>query len=115
MRTLAAVVACTLLAPLPLLQSQKEKLLHPASLTAQAPPTFNAVFDTNVGTFVVRVTRDWAPHGADRFYNLAQAGFYDECRFFRVVPKFMAQFGINGDPAVSAAWRDATIPVDRAR
>lgn len=73
------------------------------------------MFDTSVGVFVVRVTRAWAPHGADRFYNLVRAGFYDGNRFFRVVPKFMAQFGIHGDPAVSAAWKDATLPVDRAR
>ena len=89
--------------------------MNPAALTETAPETFNAVFDTSVGTFVVRATRAWAPHGADRFYNLVKAGFYDGCRVFRVVPKFMAQFGIHGDPAVSAAWKDATIPVDRAR
>jgi peptidyl-prolyl cis-trans isomerase A (cyclophilin A) len=65
--------------------------------------------------FVVRVTRAWAPLGADRFYNLVNDGFYEECRFFRVVPKFMAQFGIHGDPAVSTAWRDATLPAERSR
>ena len=54
-------------------------------------------------------------HAADRFYNLVKNGFYDDCRFFRVVPKFMAQFGIHGDPAVSAAWKDAMLPAERAR
>jgi peptidyl-prolyl cis-trans isomerase A (cyclophilin A) len=96
-------------------QSTARDLTRPDTFKATAPETFNAVFDTSVGTFVVRVTRAWAPHGADRFYNLVAGGFYDNCRFFRVVPKFMAQFGIHGDPAVSAAWQDATIPAERAR
>lgn len=96
-------------------QSRPARLLNPAALDETAPDTFDAVFETSVGTFVVRVTRAWAPLGADRFYNLVKAGFYDECRFFRVVPKFMAQFGIHGDPAVSAAWRDATLPAERSR
>jgi peptidyl-prolyl cis-trans isomerase A (cyclophilin A) len=88
-------------------------LLNPASLTETAPGEFRALFDTTVGMFVIQVHRDWAPHGADRFYNLVKHGFYDNCRFFRVVPKFVAQFGIHGDPAVAEAWRDATIPADR--
>jgi len=96
-------------------QPTKRALLDPSTLTQTAPETFTAVFDTSVGVFVVRVTRAWAPHGADRFFNLAGAGFYDGNRFFRVVPKFMAQFGIHGDPAVSAAWQNATLPADRAR
>jgi peptidyl-prolyl cis-trans isomerase A (cyclophilin A) len=90
-------------------------LLDPSKLTATAPESFSAVFDTSVGIFVVRVTRAWAPLGADRFFNLGSAGFYNGNRFFRVVPKFMAQFGIHGDPAVSAAWKDATLPAERAR
>jgi peptidyl-prolyl cis-trans isomerase A (cyclophilin A) len=94
--------------------SRPSSLLAPASLTETAPDNFRALFDTTVGMFVIQVHRDWAPHGADRFYNLVRHGFYDNCRFFRVVPKFMAQFGIHGDPAVAEAWRDATIPADRA-
>jgi len=58
------------------------------------------------------VHRAWAPNGADRFYNLVKNGFYDDCRLFRVVPNFMVQFGINGDPAVQAAWRSANIKDD---
>jgi peptidyl-prolyl cis-trans isomerase A (cyclophilin A) len=58
------------------------------------------------------VTRDWAPNGADRFYNLVKNGFYDGVRFFRVLDGFMAQFGINGDPKVSAQWREARIQDD---
>ncbi len=102
-------------AVMPLPQATPSILLQPAKLTATAPDTFDAIFETNVGMFVVRVTRAWAPQGADRFYNLAANGFYDGNRFFRVVPKFMAQFGIHGDPAVSAAWKDATLPAERSR
>jgi peptidyl-prolyl cis-trans isomerase A (cyclophilin A) len=87
-------------------------LKNPASLTETAPPTYKVRFDTSAGTFVIEVTRDWAPHGADRFYNLVKHGFYDECRFFRVIEGFMVQFGIHGDPAISAVWRGAMLPVD---
>ena len=64
------------------------------------------------GSFVVEVHRDWAPKGADRFYNLVRNGFYDDSRFFRVVPNFMVQFGINGNPAIQKVWRDANITDD---
>jgi peptidyl-prolyl cis-trans isomerase A (cyclophilin A) len=90
-------------------------LTKPAMFTDTAPATFDVQFDATFGIFIVRVTRAWAPHGADRFYNLVKAGFYNECRFHRVVPDSLVQFGIHGDPAVSAAWNDATLPVDRAR
>ena len=87
-------------------------LMNPAGLDETAPDTFKASFDTSAGTFVIEVHRDWAPHGADRFYNLVKAGFFDDCRFFRVISGFMVQFGLNGDPSVSAAWREARIAVD---
>lgn len=87
-------------------------LKNPAALKETAPAKFNAHFDTSVGTFVVTVHRDWAPHGADRFYSLVKNGFFDDIRFFRVIEGFMVQFGIHGDPAVAAAWRGATLPVD---
>ncbi len=78
----------------------------------KAPETFQAKFQTNEGDFVIQVNRDWAPRGADRFYNLVDNGFYDGCRFFRVLDGFMAQFGINGDPEVSAVWREQQIKDD---
>jgi peptidyl-prolyl cis-trans isomerase A (cyclophilin A) len=87
-------------------------LSEPASLNEQAPATYKAKFDTSKGPFVIEVQRDWAPNGADRFYNLVKSGFYDNTRFFRVIPGFMVQFGINGDPNVAAAWRAANIKDD---
>jgi peptidyl-prolyl cis-trans isomerase A (cyclophilin A) len=69
-------------------------------------------FSTSKGDFVVQVKREWAPVGADRFYNLVKNGFYDECRFFRTVPGFVTQFGIHGDPKVSTKWKDAKIKDD---
>jgi peptidyl-prolyl cis-trans isomerase A (cyclophilin A) len=90
----------------------KAKLKTPAQLTETAPPTYKAAFDTSAGKFVITVHRDWAPNGADRFYNLVKNGFFDDTRFFRVVPDFMVQFGINGDPAVASAWQNANIKDD---
>jgi peptidyl-prolyl cis-trans isomerase A (cyclophilin A) len=88
------------------------KLSNPAALNEKAPETYRARFTTTKGDFVIEVTRAWAPNGADRFYNLVKNGFYDGCSFFRVVYGFMVQFGIHGDPAVQAVWRDARIPDD---
>jgi len=78
----------------------------------QAPDSFRVRFSTTKGDFVIMVHRAWAPRGADRFYNLVRSGFYDGVRFFRVLPGFMAQFGIHGDTAVTAAWRARVIPDD---
>lgn len=89
-----------------------EKLLDPAGLREQAPATFRVRFETTKGPFVLEVHRDWAPQGADRFYNLVKNGFYDDVAFFRAIENFMVQFGIHGDPKVAAKWRTATIPDD---
>jgi peptidyl-prolyl cis-trans isomerase A (cyclophilin A) len=86
----------------------KAKLKTPSALNEQAPASYKVKFDTTAGSFVVDVHRDWAPIGADRFYNLVKNGFYDDCRFFRVVPNFMVQFGINGAPTIQALWRSAS-------
>jgi peptidyl-prolyl cis-trans isomerase A (cyclophilin A) len=92
--------------------AQGAKLRNPAALTEKAPATYKVKFDTTAGAFVVQVHRDWAPNGADRFYNLVKAGFYDDVRFFRVIPNFMVQFGINGTPSVSTIWSRAQIKDD---
>ena len=89
-----------------------QNLANPAALNEPAPATYKVQFDTSRGAFVVEVHRDWAPNGADRFYNLVKNGFYDNARFFRVVSGFMVQFGINGDPKLSAVWREARIKDD---
>ena len=87
-------------------------LLTPDALTETAPDVFQARFETSKGDFVVEVHREWSPNGADRFYNLVANGFYDDVRFFRVIAGFMAQFGMHGDSAVTAAWRSQPIPDD---
>jgi peptidyl-prolyl cis-trans isomerase A (cyclophilin A) len=91
----------------------KPSLLNPAALNATAPAEFDAKFTTTKGDVVIHVTRAWAPHGADRFYNLVRAGFFTDVAFFRVLSGFMAQFGISGDPAVARAWKMANIPDDK--
>jgi peptidyl-prolyl cis-trans isomerase A (cyclophilin A) len=87
-------------------------LLEPAALNQKAPDTFKAKFTTTKGDFVVLVTRAWSPLGADRFYNLVKNGFFTNVYFFRVVPGFVVQFGINGDPKIAAAWSHANIQDD---
>jgi peptidyl-prolyl cis-trans isomerase A (cyclophilin A) len=84
----------------------------PAKLTEKAPETFKAQFDTTKGKFTIEVTRSLSPRGADRFYNLVKSGYFQDIAFFRVIPGFMAQFGIHGNPAVAAKWREARIPDD---
>ncbi|HEY1912538.1 MAG TPA: peptidylprolyl isomerase [Vicinamibacterales bacterium] len=72
-----------------------------------APATYKVKFDSSAGPFVVEVHRAWAPNAADHLYTLVKAGFFDEARFFRVVPNFMVQFGIAGDPAVQAKFKSS--------
>ncbi len=84
-------------------------LLRAALLKDKAPDTFQVKFTTTRGDFTVTVHRDWAPIGADRFYNLVKHHFYDNASFFRVVPGFVVQFGLSAYPPVSAAWDQANI------
>jgi peptidyl-prolyl cis-trans isomerase A (cyclophilin A) len=95
-----------------LVEPQNPALLDPTLGGEQAPEEFRVEFDTTKGKFVIEVHRAWAPAGADRFYSLVKIGFFEDIAFFRVIPNFMAQFGIHGDPAVTKAWRAATIQDD---
>jgi len=92
----------------------REALLNPAHFAwdADAPNLFRARFRTTKGDFVIEVHRDWAPIGADRFYNLVRLGFYDDTRVYRIRAGVFAQFGLSGDPAVNAVWYERTIPDD---
>jgi peptidyl-prolyl cis-trans isomerase A (cyclophilin A) len=90
----------------------RPSLLKPSSLNEQAPTTFKAKFTTTKGDFVVEVTRAWAPLGADRFYNLVKNHFYDSAAFFRVLPGFVAQFGLSAKPEISRVWASATFKDD---
>lgn len=84
----------------------------PDSHEERGPDTYKVRFDTTKGPFVLTVTRAWAPLGADRFYWLVKSRFYDGARFFRVLPGFVVQFGIAGDPAVNAKWHNANLVDD---
>jgi len=96
-------------------QAAPEILTDPAKLTAKAPDTFKAKFETTKGTIVIEVYRAWSPNGADRFYNLVKSGYYDGVKFFRVVPDFVAQFGIHGDPSIATKWLKSSIQDDPVR
>jgi peptidyl-prolyl cis-trans isomerase A (cyclophilin A) len=109
-RSVAILLALAVASP-----AWSQALMNPAALHEQAPPTYRVDFDTSKGPVVIEVHRDWAPAGADRFYNLVKSGFYDNARFFRVIQGFMVQFGVNGDPKVSAVWRAARIKDDPVR
>jgi peptidyl-prolyl cis-trans isomerase A (cyclophilin A) len=87
-------------------------LLRPALLKATAPATYQVRFETTRGDFTVTVNRAWSPMGADRFYNLVKHHYYDGARIYRVIPNFVAQFGISAYPAVNTAWAKATIKDD---
>lgn len=92
-------------------------MLHPeaAHWSQAAPPIYDAAIETTKGTFVLEIHREWAPRGADRFYQLARAGYYDDSRFTRVVPNFIVQFGIAGRPRINEAWAARTFPDDPVR
>jgi cyclophilin family peptidyl-prolyl cis-trans isomerase len=83
--------------------------------TAPAPERFRVRLKTTKGDIVIAVQRDLAPIGVDRFHELVRIGYYDDVAFSRVIANKWAQFGINGDPKVSTAWRTRTIPDDPFR
>jgi peptidyl-prolyl cis-trans isomerase A (cyclophilin A) len=100
-------------APTPAAAPVDPALLKPGEAKQTAPAKFKAKFTTTKGDFVVEVTRAWAPIGADRFYNLVKLGFFTDIGFFRVVPDFVVQFGIHGNPQAAAAWKAATLQDDK--
>jgi peptidyl-prolyl cis-trans isomerase A (cyclophilin A) len=106
MRFLGSAVSFLLLTGVLMAQDGTEK---------KVPDQFKVKFETSCGDFVVQVHREWAPKGADRFHELVSAGFYNECRFFRVVPGFVVQWGMNGDPAVYAKWKDKEFADDAVK
>ena len=90
-------------------------LADPAKLVEKAPESFKVKFSTTKGDFTLQLGRSLSPNGADRFYNLVKAGYFKDIAFFRVIPGFMGQFGIHGDPVIAAAWRSANIPDDAVK
>jgi peptidyl-prolyl cis-trans isomerase A (cyclophilin A) len=91
---------------------EKQPAAAPAKQPAHTPDVYRVTLDTSKGAVVLEITRGWAPHGADHFYELVQNRYYDGDRFYRVVPRFVVQFGINGDPQISQLWSSLRIPDD---
>jgi cyclophilin family peptidyl-prolyl cis-trans isomerase len=104
---------------MPMLRNVMLMLIVAGPLAAQettaAPNQYFARVETTKGVFVLEINRDWAPRGADRFYSLVRGGFFDDSRFFRVVPNFIVQFGIARDSATNARWATATFPDDSVK
>jgi peptidyl-prolyl cis-trans isomerase A (cyclophilin A) len=105
-------LALVLTLAVPTLVSAAAPAPTPAQATATAPATYKVKMSTTKGDFTIEVHRDWAPKGADRFYNLVKLGYFTDIAFFRVIKGFMVQFGIHGDPNISKQWRDARIQDD---
>lgn len=96
-------------------EGPRPALTNPSLADETAPATFRVRFETTKGPFVVQVHRDWAPHGADRVWNMVRIGYFEDIAFFRAISGFMVQFGIHGDPVVNGQWRNARIPPDPVR
>jgi homoserine O-acetyltransferase len=96
--------------------SAQSLLLDPshAEWSRPAPAVSHLRFETTKGTFVLELHRDWGPIGADRVYNLARLGYYDDTRLHRVRADIV-HFGIHGDPRVNAVWSKAELPDDPKR
>ncbi|AHG93378.1 peptidyl-prolyl cis-trans isomerase cyclophilin type (plasmid) [Gemmatirosa kalamazoonensis] len=114
---LVALVACTHRPSVAAGMDRKALLLDPgnAEWRKPAPPVSHLRFETTKGVFVLELIRDWGPIGADRLYNLARLGYYDDTRFHRVNKNYIVQFGLHGDPAVNAAWKNRYLPDDPPR
>ena len=108
---LVAALAIGLASPL-MAEEPNPALLDPSLATGTAPDIFKVKMETTAGDFIIEVHRDWAPRGADRFYNLVKIGYFDDTAFYRVIKGFMAQVGMNGNPKVTQAWSAARFQDD---
>jgi peptidyl-prolyl cis-trans isomerase A (cyclophilin A) len=103
-------IACAKDSPPP--QRSDSTARAPSSAAAPAPDTFRVAFETTRGDFAVDVIRAWSPRDVDRFHELVKAGYFTDVAFFRVLPGFVAQFGMHGDPSTNKRWDDSPIPDD---
>lgn len=87
-------------------------LKDPSKATLEAPAAYTVKLETTKGDLLIDVTTAWAPKGAQRFYNLVKAGYYDDTAFFRAIQGFMAQIGLHGDPEINEIWSKARIQDD---
>jgi peptidyl-prolyl cis-trans isomerase A (cyclophilin A) len=115
----ALAVSAITLAALPSCASgpagDRSALLDTAHSAEIAPEVFRVRFETSRGPFVMEVHHAWSPWAADRFYYLVRRNFYDSAAFFRVLPGYIAQFGINGNPQIAASWQQRLFPDDTTR
>ena len=105
----AMTIACSRDSPSP---SADSTTPAPSSAATQAPDSFRVAFETTRGNFAIDVSRAWSPRGVDRFHELVTSGYFTDVAFFRVLPGFVAQFGMHGDPAVNKRWDDRPIADD---
>ncbi len=115
MRPIAARMARASLLPFALLVLSCRDAPPREVVSGPAPDSFRVAFETSRGTFVVAAYRAWAPHGVDRFHALVAEGFFDDNRFYRVLPGFIAQFGANDDRRRNERWEKEPLPADSAR
>ena len=109
---LALFLTASAFAEEPTAEKPNPALLDASLATEQAPDLYRVKMETTAGNFVIEVHREWAPRGADRFYNLVKIGYYSDVAFFRVLTGFMAQAGFHGNPAVSKVWLNSRIKDD---
>lgn len=110
LRSSAAILGVLMLASACAGESSQESVAP-----TPAPDSFRVAFETTRGNFTVDVIRAWSPRGADRFYEMVNAGYFTDVAFFRVLPRFIAQFGMHGDPSVNRRWEDRPIRDDPVR